>query len=84
MKFPAMLEIEPVYLLYYDGVKREIDKAVIMNDSRGEVVCSKLFGELPGWKKLVIGKESREKTRQIRNYEIRHKRSDECAIYSRL
>ena len=28
-KYLEMLEIEPVYLLYYDGVKREIDKAAI-------------------------------------------------------
>ncbi len=53
-----------------------------MNDSWGEVVCCQLFDELPERKKLVSGKESREKTRQIRNYEIRHKRNDECALCS--
>ena len=28
-KYLEMLEIEPVYLLYYDGVKKEFDKATI-------------------------------------------------------
>ena len=52
----------------------------ILNDSQGEVVCCKLFDELSEWKKLVIGRESREKLRQIRNYEIRYKTSDECEV----
>jgi len=29
-KYLEMLEIEPVYLLFYDGVKTEIDKAAIL------------------------------------------------------
>lgn len=29
-KYLEMLEIEPVYLLYYDGVKGEIDEAAIL------------------------------------------------------
>ncbi|RKZ01513.1 hypothetical protein DRQ21_10565 [Candidatus Fermentibacteria bacterium] len=44
-----------------------------------------LVAELLEWKKFVIGRESREKLWQIRNYEIRHKTSDECEIqYLRL
>ena len=53
----------------------------ILNDSQGEVVCCKQFDELSEWKKLVIGRESRGKLRQIRNYEIRYKTSDECEAH---
>ena len=62
-----------------DLLLRNIRKG-ILNDSRGEVVCCQLLDELPERKKLVIGRESREKLRQIRNYEIRYKTSDECEL----
>ena len=62
-----------------DLLLRKIRKG-ILNDSWGEVVSCKPLNGLSGCRKLVSGKESRGKLRQIRNYEIRYKTSDECEI----
>jgi hypothetical protein len=60
-----------------DLLLRTIRKG-ILNDSREEVVSCKPLNGLSGCKKLVSGKGLRKKKRQIRNYEIKHKTSDEC------
>jgi hypothetical protein len=49
-------------------------------DPRGEAVCRQLLVDVPKREKLGILEKSREKIRQIGNYEIRHKRRDECGI----
>ena len=66
-----------------DLLLRTIRKG-ILNDSRGEAVSCKLPVDLAGQVLLSTGKESREKKRQIRNYEIRHKTSDECELKLRI
>jgi len=48
-----------------------------------EAVSCKPLNGLSGCKKLVSGKGSRKKKRQIRNYEIRHKTSDEFEFHGK-